>query len=59
MSVPEIQFLNSAGISAAFTRLQERLVVITRGAFDETVAAMIASIRCVPVLIIEAAVDGS
>jgi hypothetical protein len=32
---------------------------VTRGAFEDTVAAMIASIRCVPVLIIEAAVDGS
>jgi hypothetical protein len=59
MSVPETQLLNSAGISAAFTRLHERLVVLTRGAFDDTVAAMIASTCRVPVLIIEAAVDGS
>jgi hypothetical protein len=58
MSVPETQLLHSAGISAAFTRLHERLVVVTRGAFDDAVAAMIASIRRVPVLIIEAAIDG-
>ncbi len=59
MSVSEIQLLSSAGISAAFMGLQERLVVIARGAFDETVSATIASIRRVPILIIEAVVDGS
>jgi hypothetical protein len=36
-----------------------RVADVTRGDFEDTVAAMIASIRCVPVLIIEAAVDGS
>jgi len=32
--------------------------IITRACFDDSVAAMIASIRRVPALIIEAAVDG-
>jgi hypothetical protein len=36
-----------------FHALHERLVVIKRGAFDDTVASMIASSRRVPVLVVE------
>lgn len=59
MPIPEIQLLSTAGIAAAFTRLHEGLVVLTRSVFNESVATTIASIRRVPVLIIESAVDRS
>jgi hypothetical protein len=59
MSAPETQLLNPASISGVLTRLHERLIVLTRGAFDDTESAMIASIRRVPVLIIEPGVGGS
>jgi hypothetical protein len=58
VSAPDIQ-IHSAGIPAAFTRLHERLIILTRGVFDDPWAAMISSIRHVPVLIVETAVDGS
>jgi hypothetical protein len=39
--------------SPAFRQLQERLFVMTRGVSGNDVALMIASARCVPVLVIE------
>jgi hypothetical protein len=42
-------------IASVFRQLNERLVVITRGAFGEEVPSLIASLRSVPVLVIEAA----
>lgn len=59
MSVPKAHLLHAAGVSAAFRLLQERLVVMTRGSFDDAMPAMIASTRRVPVLLIEPAVEGS
>ena len=47
-------FSDASTVSSAFRRLQERLVVITRGAFADDVASLIASSRRVPVLVIEA-----
>jgi hypothetical protein len=48
---------DAAGISSALRPLHERLVVITRGAFPDPVASMVASIRHDPVLIVAADVD--
>jgi hypothetical protein len=52
-SVGRGQHLLPADIEAALQPLRERLVVLTRGLFDVTVPATIASARRVPVLIVE------
>jgi hypothetical protein len=46
-------FPDAATCTQAFRHLQERLVVVSRGAFDDSVASVIASTRQVPVLVIE------
>lgn len=46
-------FPDPAACTQAFRHLQERLIVMTRGAFDDSVASIIASARRVPVLVIE------
>ncbi|MFN3655892.1 MAG: hypothetical protein ACK4UO_01405 [Pseudolabrys sp.] len=49
---PRGAFPDPAACAQAFRELRERLVVITRGAFDDSVASTIASVRQVPVLVI-------
>lgn len=46
-------FPDPAACTQAFRHLQERLIVMTHGAFDDSVASIIASTRQVPVLVIE------
>jgi hypothetical protein len=47
--------LDPALLHHAFRHLQERLVVMTRGAFDANIPSTIASARRVPVLLLEPA----
>lgn len=47
------QSASAFGLADAFEPLRERLVVLTRGSFDRSVARLISSIRRVPVLIVE------
>jgi hypothetical protein len=42
-----------ATCAQAFRQFHERLIVVTRGAFQSGVASMLASARCVPVLVVE------
>jgi hypothetical protein len=51
-SIAKAQLSEDAGIRSAFRDLQERLVVLRRGAFDESVPWRIASVRRNPVLIV-------
>ncbi len=44
---------NLTTLSAALRPLQERLLVLTRGALDDPLVAQIASVRGIPVLVIE------
>jgi len=53
LTAAKTAFPDPAACTQAFRYLQERLVVMTRGAFDESVALIIASARQVPVLVIE------
>ncbi len=46
-------FPDPVACTQAFRHLQERLIVMSRGAFDPTVASTIAAVRQVPVLVIE------
>ena len=46
-------FPDPATCTQAFRYVQERLIVMTRGAFDDSVASIIAYARRVPVLVIE------
>jgi len=52
MAAARGNFPDPALLSHAFRHLQERLVVMTRGSFDDSVASTIASARHVPVLLI-------
>ena len=42
-------------LAAALAPLRERLVVVTRGTFDDVVPSIVASLRAVPVLVLEPA----
>jgi len=51
---PKIARLTDApGICSALAHVAERLVVMTRGAFDDATPAMVASMRHIPVLVVE------
>jgi hypothetical protein len=52
-SIAKAQLSDKSGIMSAFHDLQERLVVLTRGAFDESVPLRIASVRRNPVLVVD------
>jgi hypothetical protein len=51
--------LSYSEVEAALRSLQERLLVLSRGVFDSSTTAAIASIRRVPVLIVEPRADES
>ena len=53
MAAARIALTDPAGRSLAFHQLQERLIVVTRGAFADDAASAIAAARQVPVLIVE------
>jgi hypothetical protein len=53
LGVGEIHLFDLATVYPAFGQLQERLVVITRGVFEDAAALTIAAARRAPVLIIE------
>ena len=53
VSATSRSFADASAVATAFAGLKERLVVISRGAFDDDVASLIASTRRVPVLVIE------
>ena len=54
MSATKIALPDPATCAQAFRHMQERLVVMTRGAFaDAAVASTIAAARRVPVLVVE------
>jgi len=53
LGVGDISLFDSATFLSAFGQLQERLVVITRGVFDDAAVLAIVSTRRAPVLIIE------
>jgi hypothetical protein len=53
ISVPHGALANPTLLHYAFRNLQERLIVIDRGTFDESVASTVASSRRVPVLLIK------
>lgn len=46
-------FPDPVACTQAFRHLQERLIVMSRGVFDPTVASTIATVRQVPVLVVE------
>jgi hypothetical protein len=48
-----VRLTDSSGICSALSHVAERLVVMTRGAFDDAVPAMVASIRHIPVLVVQ------
>ena len=48
-----------ATCAQAFRQMQERLIVMTRGAFADEVAATIAAARRVPVLVVEPPAAGN
>jgi hypothetical protein len=58
MSAPKVALPDPALCAQAFRQTQERLVVMTRGAFEDGVASTIAAARRVPVLVIEPLVSG-
>lgn len=58
MSAAKITLPDPALCAQAFRQTQERLIVMTRGAFEDRAASAIAAARCVPVLIIEPLVSG-
>jgi len=52
--VPKIaRVTDAAGICSVLAHCAERLVVMTRGAFDDATPAMVASLRHIPVLVVE------
>lgn len=53
LTAAKTAFPDPAACTQAFGHLQERLIVMTRGAFDDSAASIIASARQVPVLVIE------
>ena len=53
LTAAKTAFPDPAVCTQAFGNLQERLIVMTRGAFDDSAASVIASARQVPVLVIE------
>ncbi|HTT46666.1 MAG TPA: hypothetical protein VMG39_01565 [Pseudolabrys sp.] len=53
LSAAKIALPDPAICAQAFRQTQERLVVMTRGAFEDTAASAIAAARRVPVLVIE------
>lgn len=58
VSAVRIAFPDPAICAQAFRQTQERLVVMTRGAFEDKAASAIAAARRVPVLVIEPLVSG-
>jgi hypothetical protein len=50
-----VRLIDAAAVCSALSQVTERLVVMTRGAFDDAVPAMVASIRHIPVLVAEPA----
>jgi len=54
-----MRLTDATAICAALSHVAERLVVMTRGAFDDAVPAMVASMRHIPVLVAEPAADRS
>jgi hypothetical protein len=62
VSAPRIGLAEPAACAQAFRQIQERLIVMTRGAFADGTASAIAATRRVPVLVVEAretVADGS
>jgi hypothetical protein len=55
----KIRLPDPATCAQAFRQVQERLIVMTRGAFQDAVASTIAAARRVPVLVVEPPVDGN
>ena len=53
MSAAKTALPDPAICAQAFRQTQERLVVMTRGAFEDATASAIAAARRVPVLVIE------
>ena len=53
VAAAKIALPDPATCTQAFRQVQERLVVMTRGAFEDGVASMIAAARRVPVLVVE------
>lgn len=53
MATAKIGLPDPATCAQAFRQIQERLVVMTRGAFEDEVASTIAAARRVPVLVVE------
>ncbi len=53
VAATRIALPDPATCAQAFRQMQERLVVMTRGAFEDGVASMIAAARRVPVLVVE------
>lgn len=53
VAATKIALPDPATCAQAFRQIQERLVVMTRGVFDDGVASAIAAARRVPVLVIE------
>ena len=49
----KIGLANPAACAMAFRQVQERLIVMTRGAFTDQAASAIAATRRVPVLVVE------
>jgi hypothetical protein len=57
VTVDDLPLTDSTFLDRAFRHLQERLVVVTRGVLADERAMLIASSRCVPVLVIEPPTD--
>jgi len=53
VAAAKIALPDPATCAQAFRQMQERLVVMTRGAFENRVASTIAATRRVPVLVVE------
>jgi len=53
MTAPKARLPDPATCAQAFRFVQERLIVMTRGAFEDGVASALASARGVPVLVVE------
>jgi hypothetical protein len=49
----KIELPEPSAYTQAFSQVQERLIVMTRGALEDKAASTIAAARCVPVLVVE------
>ena len=53
IAAAKIELPDPSTCTQAFSQVQERLIVMTRGAFEDTVASTIVAVRRVPVLVVE------